>query len=202
MNTPTPRTNRFYASFADGECIPNQDEWLALCESLESELTAARQEIDMLKSKYADHHAEAERLTSEINAVTEQRDRLADATITHRAKAFPLTGEDFDQELWQALAAVKGGSDDRPILRHNGVGEADMYSEKEYAQLMLPQSIPTAKVTDIHFLCIAAVLEPGQWVDWEVAFTYQGEACLGFLQACPAHPYLMHHHQIENCCHG
>jgi hypothetical protein len=93
-------------------------------------------------------------------------------------------------------------SEDRPILRHNGVGEADMYSPKEYAQLMLPQSIPTAKVTDIHFLCIAAVLEPGQWVDWEVAFTYQGEACLGFLQACPAHPYLMHHHQIENCCHG
>jgi enoyl-[acyl-carrier-protein] reductase (NADH) len=36
----------------------------------------------------------------------------------------------------------------------------------------------------------------------KLAFTYQGEACLGFLQACPAHPYLMHHHQIENCCHG
>ena len=79
MNTPTPRTNRFYASFADGECIPNQDEWLALCESIESELTAACQEIDMLKSKYADHHAEAEKLTSEINVVTEQRDRLAAA---------------------------------------------------------------------------------------------------------------------------
>jgi predicted nucleic acid-binding Zn-ribbon protein len=31
----------------------------------------------MLKSKYADHHAEAERLTSEINAVTEQRDEWA-----------------------------------------------------------------------------------------------------------------------------
>jgi len=76
MNTPTPRTNRFYASFADGECIPNQDEWLALCESLETELTAACQEIDMLKSKYADHHAEAERLTSEINAVTKQRDKI------------------------------------------------------------------------------------------------------------------------------
>jgi len=48
MNTDTPRTNRFYASFADGECIPNQDEWLALCESLESELTAARAEIERL----------------------------------------------------------------------------------------------------------------------------------------------------------
>jgi galactokinase len=29
----------------------------------------------MLKSKYADHHAEAERLTSEIRSVTEQRDK-------------------------------------------------------------------------------------------------------------------------------
>jgi hypothetical protein len=106
------------------------------------------------------------------------------------------------RQLERELAAVEGGSDDRPILRHNGVGEADMYSGNEYAQLMLPQSIPTAKVTDIHFLCIGAVLEPGQWVDWEVAFTYQGEACLGFLQACPAHPYLMHHHQIKNCCYG
>jgi len=48
MNTDTPRTNRFYASFADGECIPNQDEWLALCESLESELTAVTEQRDRL----------------------------------------------------------------------------------------------------------------------------------------------------------
>ena len=45
----------------------------------ESELTAAREEIDILKSKYADHHAEAERIISEIKTVTEQRDRLAEA---------------------------------------------------------------------------------------------------------------------------
>jgi septal ring factor EnvC (AmiA/AmiB activator) len=90
MNTPTPRTNRFYASFADGECIPNQDEWLALCESLETELTAARQEIDMLKSKYADHHAEAERLTSEINAVTEQRDEALETVESLTTTAFDI----------------------------------------------------------------------------------------------------------------
>lgn len=105
-----------------------------------------------------------------------------------------MSYETFDPTHWMPLPLP-------PILRHNGVGEADMYSEKEYAQLMLPQSIPTSQVTDIHFLCVAAVLEPGQWVDWEVAFTYQGEACLGFLQACPAHPYLMHHHMIQNCCY-
>jgi hypothetical protein len=37
------------------------------------ELNAAREEITILKSKYADHHAEAERLTSEIRSVTEQQ---------------------------------------------------------------------------------------------------------------------------------
>lgn len=46
-------------------------------QQLERELTAARQEIDMLKSKYADHHAEAERLTSEINASITTRNRKA-----------------------------------------------------------------------------------------------------------------------------
>ena len=46
------------------------------CRQLERELTAAREEITILKSKYADHHAEAERLTSEIRSVTEQRDEL------------------------------------------------------------------------------------------------------------------------------
>jgi hypothetical protein len=111
--------------------IKGQQTRIYHAQNLEEELTAACQEIDMLKSKYADHHAEAERLTFEINAVTDQRDRLKDAIITHRAKAFPLTGEDFDQELWQALTAVKGGSDDRPILRHNGVGIADMYQPGE-----------------------------------------------------------------------
>jgi len=45
-------------------------------------------------------------LNRELTAMTEQRDRLAEAIITHRAKAFPLTGEDFDQELWQALQSL------------------------------------------------------------------------------------------------
>jgi hypothetical protein len=45
-------------------------------------------------------------LNKRLTAMTEQRDRLAEAIITHRAKAFPLTGEDFDQELWQALQSL------------------------------------------------------------------------------------------------
>lgn len=43
-------------------------------DELDAELTAAREEIAILKSKYADHHSEAERITSEIRAVTAQRD--------------------------------------------------------------------------------------------------------------------------------
>ena len=77
----TPRTNRFYASFADGECIPNQDEWLALCESLETELTAAREEL--LKScmrerlAHEDYKYQKERADDAgfmLIEVTEQRD--------------------------------------------------------------------------------------------------------------------------------
>ena len=72
MKTDTPRTNRFYASFADGECIPNQDEWLALCESLESELTAARAEICHMVSENGNMYLE-------IFIARHQRDRLAEA---------------------------------------------------------------------------------------------------------------------------
>ena len=78
MKTDTPRTNRFYASFADGECIPNQDEWLALCESLESELTAARAEICHMVSENGNMYLE-------IFIARHQRDRLAEA-LEHSMK--------------------------------------------------------------------------------------------------------------------
>jgi hypothetical protein len=48
----------------------------------------------------------SQQLERELTEVTKQRDALAEAIITHRAKAFPLTGEDFDQELWQALQSL------------------------------------------------------------------------------------------------
>jgi hypothetical protein len=81
MNTDTPRTNRFYASFADGECIPNQDEWLALCESLERELTAARAEIERLDvSGIHSCHDNCQRpncvLRKELKEVTNQCGKL------------------------------------------------------------------------------------------------------------------------------
>jgi len=81
MKTDTPRTNRFYASFADGECIPNQDEWLALCESLERELTAARAEIERLDvSGIHSCHDNCQRpncvLRKELKEVTNQCGKL------------------------------------------------------------------------------------------------------------------------------
>ncbi len=108
MKTDTPRTNRFYASFADGECIPNQDEWLALCESLESELTAARAEICHMVSENGNMYLE-------IFIARNQRDRLAEAL----EKAKPIvsrypSGWDFshdeldaaDKEIDEALQSL------------------------------------------------------------------------------------------------
>jgi hypothetical protein len=98
MNTDTPRTNEWETycdesyyhlwrvrrknerGFNDGFHVHNGDEAKALVDLLnkqDSELTAAREEITILKSKYADHHAEAERLTSEINASITTRNRKA-----------------------------------------------------------------------------------------------------------------------------
>jgi hypothetical protein len=72
----TPRTNRFYASFADGECIPNQDEWLALCESLETELTAVTEQRDVAIKCHEWCHEDRKRIIEELASTTAQRDRL------------------------------------------------------------------------------------------------------------------------------
>jgi hypothetical protein len=74
---------------------------------LERELTAAREEITILKSKYADHHAEAERLTSEIRSVAKQRDRLAEAVIRFSQGT---CSTHFLLDL--AVAATKGNTND------------------------------------------------------------------------------------------
>ena len=87
----------------------------------QAELTAVRELRDMLAEEVGQLKS---RLTQTQGAVTisrngyvqeleQQRDRLAEAIITHRAKAFPLTGEDFDQELWQALQSLTPNSQDQ-----------------------------------------------------------------------------------------
>jgi hypothetical protein len=104
----TPRTNKFYASFADGECITNQDESLALCESRESVLTAARAEISHMVSANGNMHLE-------IFIARHQRDRLAE--VLEKAKPivsrYP-SGWDFshdeldaaDKEIDEALQSL------------------------------------------------------------------------------------------------
>lgn len=62
----------------------------------------------------------------------------------------------------------------------------------------IPTTIPFEDITDIEFLTISDHIRPGQWVEWEVRFDYQGDPCLGFLDGCPHHPTLHHGDQIEN----
>jgi chromosome segregation ATPase len=64
---------------------------------LDDKLTSAREEIAILKSKYADHHSEADRITYEIKTVTEQRDK---------AQAELDRGLRENQELWASNAEL------------------------------------------------------------------------------------------------
>ena len=112
MKTDTPRTNRFYASFADGECIPNQDEWLALCQSLESQLTAVTEQRDEALSELITAREDYRQSLLARAFETEQRDRLAEAL---KSIASGAVYEDkcilIAREALQSLdlAAVKGG---------------------------------------------------------------------------------------------
>jgi chromosome segregation ATPase len=76
-------------------------------ENMERELTAAREENAILKSKYAQHHAEAERLTSEMRLVTEQRDDLLRYNEAFRKETLicadcdAIRKEEYDQAIEQ-----------------------------------------------------------------------------------------------------
>jgi hypothetical protein len=117
------------------------------CRKLERELTAARKELaewsilngwggtpeiitDFIKGQQTRIHY-AQNLDEELTAVTEQRDRLAEALERVLEYQGRFAEEDPESIAAEALAAVEGGSDDRPILRHNGVGIADMYQPGE-----------------------------------------------------------------------
>lgn len=69
-------------------------------------------------------------LTYRLNAVTEQRDRLAEAIRNHK-ETLPFAPPPCDKKLYEALAAVKGGSEKPATLIHNGVGIASMYPPGE-----------------------------------------------------------------------
>ena len=76
-DTPTPRTDALRTKLHENINTPNIVKYMETvlhANTLETELTAALEEINILKSKYADHYTEAERITSEIKTVTKQRD--------------------------------------------------------------------------------------------------------------------------------
>ena len=50
---PTPETDKFYASFADGVACPSQAEWLYRMQDLERRLTIARAALTEVASQYA-----------------------------------------------------------------------------------------------------------------------------------------------------
>ena len=121
----TPRTDKFYASFADGECIPNQDEWLALCQSLESQLTAARAELsekedciyncmkeamkfkeqrDRLIEVVQSRDADRAYHDQQWNNLREQRDRLAEEALDRIAR--PIWWMQEDQK--RATGSING----------------------------------------------------------------------------------------------
>jgi len=70
------------------------------------QLHKVREQRDRLAEQIEANHKGTLMLEQMVYDAREQRDSLAEAIITHRAKAFPLTGEDFDQELWQALQSL------------------------------------------------------------------------------------------------
>lgn len=124
----TPRT--------DAECARQNNEGWSLPDirkfgrQLERELAAVTEQRDELKSKYRTHHDEAERITNEIRRVSsvchklrEQRDRLAEALKEiYNVSSFDyatmpeLARKKYREVVLEmadeALAAVKGGSDE------------------------------------------------------------------------------------------
>ena len=78
-DAPTPRTDALRTKLHVNINTPNIVKYMETvlhANTLEMELTTSREEINILKSKYADHHTEAEKITAEIKTVTEQRDKL------------------------------------------------------------------------------------------------------------------------------
>jgi len=118
--------------------------------SLTSELTAARAEIERLDT--AGIHScnkDCQRpncvLRRELKAVTEQRDELAEAlrkaiswgdSASHHILYREKINWTYLNEAREAFAAVEGKIEKPVTLIHNGVGIADMYSQDEFENAM------------------------------------------------------------------
>lgn len=95
MNTrPTPETDKFFATFADGEATPSHAEYYVRLQDLERERDEAREQLaeieDKMRIELRGYHdsklwgdagliAATMRCVDALDVVTAQRDRLAEA---------------------------------------------------------------------------------------------------------------------------
>jgi len=78
MNTrPTPETLAIWTEYLAG--MRTDETAIDGFKLIERERDEAREQLKILKSKYAEHHSEAEKITSQIQTITAQRARLAEA---------------------------------------------------------------------------------------------------------------------------
>ena len=110
-DTPTPRTDALRTKLHENINTPNIVKYMETVlhsNELETELTTAREEIAILKSKYADHHSEAERITSEIRAITAQRDLLIEVLeVTLNATVLNHRRDRWHSDAEYALNKIK-----------------------------------------------------------------------------------------------
>jgi predicted nucleic acid-binding Zn-ribbon protein len=130
----TPRTDVIHELRKDRENLSQYFYMVDHARQLERELTAARAEITILKSKYADHHAEAERLTSEIRLVTEQRDDLLRYNEAFRKETLICTDcdsiskEEYDQAI-ERVDGLRSGIDYASDQLHKVTEQRDRLAE-------------------------------------------------------------------------
>jgi uncharacterized coiled-coil DUF342 family protein len=123
MNTrPTPETDKFFATFADGEATPSHAEYYVRLQDLERERDEAREQLaeieDKMRIELRGYHdsklwgeagliAATMRCVDALDVVTEQRDRLAEevgqlkSRLTQTMGAVTISRNGYVQELEQ-----------------------------------------------------------------------------------------------------
>lgn len=107
---PTPETDAFFRSFADGDATPSHAEYYDRMMQLERERDEARAEVQAIQ-----HWATANgtiQMQREIDEAREQRDKLAEAArfvIEDSDLACGHFWPDVVKRCQEALAAVEGG---------------------------------------------------------------------------------------------
>jgi len=65
--------------------------------------------------------------------------------------------------------------------------------------ITLPNKMPVSDSRNFTFRHITDHVRPGQWVEWEVGFEFNGLPCTGNLMASPFFPVKFDDLEIENC---